>query len=79
MWKRPCRRQKTPCYRRNSQSQNKQNNCGKNKSLCDDRNREKCKEFWKNPSKRKRQSDCGGLNVFSMRDVNLWKKRAQSS
>ena len=24
-----------------------------------------CKDFWKNPSKRKCQSDCGGLNLFS--------------
>ena len=26
--------------------------------------------FWKNPSKRKPRSDRGGLNLFSMRDMN---------
>ena len=31
---------------------------------------ESFKDFWKNPLKRKRQSDCGGLNLFSMCDMN---------
>ena len=31
-------------------------------------------EIGKNPSKGKRQSDCGGLKVFSMLDINLWEK-----
>ena len=31
---------------------------------------ESCEDFWKNPSKRKRQSDCGGLHLFSMCDKN---------
>ena len=29
---------------------------------------------WKNPSKRKPRSDRGGLNLFSMRDINRLKK-----
>ena len=48
-----------------------------NKSIAENINRcvmteigESIKNFWKNPSKRKRQSDCGGLNLFSMRDMN---------
>ena len=36
----------------------------------DDRNRLECKDFWKNPLKRRRRSDCGGLNLFSTRHVN---------
>ena len=31
---------------------------------------ESCEDFWKNSSKRKLQSDCSGLNLFSMRDKN---------
>ena len=31
--------------------------------------------FGKNPLQRKRQSDCGGFNQFSVRDINLCKKR----
>ena len=30
--------------------------------------------FLKNPSKRKPRSDCGGLNLISMRDLNRMKK-----
>ena len=30
--------------------------------------------FWENPSKRKPRSNRGGLNLFSMRDMNRLKK-----
>ena len=32
------------------------------------------KDFWKNPSKRKPRFDRGGLNLFSMRDMNRLRK-----
>ena len=51
-----------------------------NKSIAERINRcvmteigESCKDFWKNASKRKPQSDCGGLNLFSMCDMNFKK------
>ena len=48
-----------------------------NKSIAERINRcvmteigESVRIFWKNCSKKKRQSDCGGLNLFSIRDLN---------
>ena len=35
--------------------------------------------FGKNPLQRKRQSDCSGFNLFSMHDINLWRRYRQNS
>ena len=37
----------------------------------------KCKDFWKNPSKRKPRSDRGGLNLFQCVIWIDWKKQTE--
>ena len=35
--------------------------------------------FGKNPLQRKRQSDCSGFKLFSIHDINLWRRYRQNS
>ena len=62
MWERPSRRRKTACYKRNSQSQSERIN--------------RCVMTEIGESvRRKCQSDCDGLNLFSMCDKSAWSNK----
>ena len=78
MWKRPCKRRKTPCYRRNSQSQNRSIAARIYRCVMIEIGNS-VRMFGKIFQRRNHQSDCGGLNFFSMCDINSWEKGKQNS